>query len=377
VKKNLIFKFSFTICGLVLFGCGGHHQNKTTISVVSYEGVFPDVQMSLTSNGFSAMSKKTYSTSSLSFSLIGLKSLCNNNFTQFNVTSSNNTVNTSSSAVFYGIEIPTFGMLIAPFDSQNPDQLVTLLCSDSCPSQTTATNWVLNKMSASKTALKSNFFGSFEYSVSTSIPFLSSFYLLGSQNSNDSQSFESQVCSNGSFHLNNTLSSDNAVFYLNAQGGLILNTSENQALTTELFLGLPSEQIDPQNYPFQYSGFLYQSSRNTNFRVLPIFAQISLFGSGLKINATLLNNVASDGKSLEGLIASFSSVNTPQSGFMQGSLSMQNSVYGNSATNITCTAASNLGTLNQSVIFCAGQDPGNLNAGSGYGLFNLWLVSRT
>lgn len=367
--KKLIL---MSLLGFSLVNCGG----SSSPSVVNaYNGAGSKWDIVLSSDDTFSITHKVNVSSATDMTIEGSYTTLDSGFLKLTITSA---VGTSSDLpsegdTGYGLEIDGYAFFLQPTESAG--EVITMIQAGNCPSGDIDGNWItvrnLHNINASGQGtsidvsdVSQDVFGVFSWDNSTNIISLPNQYSLAAPTTDLLRPFSTPVtCTDGIATL------DGATMYLTSNGGAIVHTeNDNGDGTTDesIITAFAAETlVAATDFDGNYAGVLVNSDSSASDAVQPVSVSCSAGTcTGTVIDPETNAAPASGGGSA--IIALTGTLNSPSSGFINGTITI-----GGSLGAITCMIDTNAANTTKTLISCSGQE-----ASDNTKLFNVLLVSK-
>ncbi len=361
--KKTLCKTAFAVSSLtlILTACGGGNDSSSSTSVSSsYQGPGSTWDVDLSDENFT-ITRKESPVDPVDLTVEGTYTRLASGFLEMTVASATGDDAPAAGDKAYAIEVPGYAMLLKPVDS---GQIISMVKSGACPTEDIDANWVIVKMRDDGDASDPNqdFFGQFNYDVSTGTPSIPSKYNLNGGVITGDSSLGSGTCENGLMIVGDP--GDQAAMYLTDNGGAIVQTSIDNESEASFIFGLGAKEIGSLvALQGSYGGWLFDDNQPSGDEVIPVAMTCDESGVCTGAILDLDTGVASES---ETVTITLTGPDSPQTGFVSGVID-----DGSDTGNLYCMADVNASSSGQKIVTCTGQSPGDNQK-----MFNVMFVSR-
>ena len=346
----------------VIYSCSD--SNSSTSGTVNYSGPgsYYDVSMDYDNNMFEMDVYDEYN-GTLEFSIDGSFERLSTGFLKLTVENSSDTDNGPSAGdQAFAMDLPGFALIVKPIGDGN-DEVIPMLAGGSCPSEEVNLNWIIAQGHDEKdpSAANQEWFGGFTWDGNGSAEVTSDYSLADNFPSPDNAGgFDSISCDNGFAQIIES-NEVQANLWLTAGGGAMVETFDSGD-RNQTILALPQQEVATSNLEGSYYGLVLGGGDGPE----PVQVILDNSGSGTGAAYTDVESGDVDSESVNIDLDVADSAEISEDGWFTGTISA-----GSTSGNMACSGAVGVGDLNQTILFCVGQDPG----GDADGFFGVMLAS--
>ncbi|HUP57791.1 MAG TPA: hypothetical protein VM598_10090 [Bdellovibrionota bacterium] len=274
-------------------------------------------------------------------------------FLRLTVSSASGTGAPSAGDQALALNVPGFVFLLKPLGDGSP--IIPMVPIGTCPSANMTANWILTETNSDISLNTTEGFGTFTYTASTGAVALPTKYAIDNT-SLGAGTIGTFTCSGGV----GTLSGGEEMWF-NPSGGAIVHGGSGDIILAMTQATVGSAAALNGNY----SGLVF-SNNGGGDDTFPVMGTLS-GGTG---TFTQVTNVATGTLGTESATLSFSAVDSPSAGFVDGNLA----VTADATNPMQCMVTLNANGSGKNVIMCLGEEPGT--AGGVNNVYTLLLVQR-
>ncbi len=357
--KPCLMVFSATILTItILTGCGGSSTSSTNSVTQSYNGPGSRWEIDYYSGGTFGIDHYPNGHNDANYSVQGNYQLQTSGFTTLTATAVTGTGGPALNSTAWAIEVPGYAFLLKP---TTEDRIITMLKEGECPSSNFSGNFVVTKkdlITAGNTGAGTagadqasvDFFGSFDFNVTTGVTTLTSLDALTigfpSTINNTPLALSAGTCSAGIVTL-----SDSIIYLTSNAGGMVhLNTDTATDIDDSFLFALPQKAItNINNLQGNYIGILFDD--NSSPKVQPVSLSCNTGGNCTGNLVTDVITGATDNASSVNVFLD-GTVDSPSNGRVTGSIS-----DGFDTGRMACVVDLNALNSGTKIISCVGQSP--------------------
>lgn len=346
---------------IVVNGC----SKEQKVPTYSYGGPGSAYTATLSDDGTFTITHAPSVGATVTMTITGTYSRLASGFVKLTVTGSTGSGAPASGSTALGLEVPGFALLLKP--AGNESEVIPMVVAGQCPTADMTLNWmVTDKDDATSAASTSaDYLGVFQYTASTNSATLPNKYALQAFTSLGSGTVGTlSTCSNG------ILNFTGGAMWLTSQGGALVHATGSGPTNDQVIVAMPSSTISSTTgFAGSYAGLVFDKTATdgSGNRIFPVSVSMTspsastMTGTGTKMTDVEANTLSTDSATL-----TISSIDSPQNGFMKGTISI-----GGSTGTMGCMAKANVVDSNKNMMFCIAQSPQNNTK-----MFNILLISK-
>ncbi|MDI9246010.1 hypothetical protein [Marinobacter sp. CHS3-4] len=355
-------------CALVasaglLVACGGSSSgdsSATGSSSVAYSGPGSKWDVTLEDSGDFTIERRTSPVDPVILTVEGTYERLDSGFVSLEVGSANGTDAPNPGDMAWALEVPGYAFLLKPIDG---DQVIAMVTAGECPTTDIDANWVMVKKRAGSdaTSQSEDYFGTFEFDVSTSTPSLPVKRSLdtGFPNVTEGGISGGGSCEDGLMLVGEM--PDVAAMYLTQSGGAIVQTDIADEANSSFVFGLSADAVEGSNLDGDFAGMLFDDTMADGSKINPVSLSCE---SGVCTGA-LVTDIETGSLSSDTVTVTFTGLAGED--FISGTIEDSDSNSGN----LVCMADQNAAGSGKTIVSCVGQSPGDNTQ-----MFNVMFVSR-
>ncbi len=365
VSKKVLQASSLAIAVSVAVGCGSSSSSSSSVASDAYNGPGSKWDVELFADSTFTIERRATPLTDVDMTVVGTYERYDSGFVGLTVDTATGTDAPSQGETAWALEVPGYAFLLKPTAG---DQMIAMVTAGTCPTSDIDANWVMVKQRSDADATDSgtDYFGSFNYDVSSDTPSLPSKHALagGFADVVDSGGLGSGTCENGLMLVGDA--PDIAAMYLTSTGGAIVQTNINNEADSQFVFALSQQAIgDISNLEGSYAGMLFDDNMADGSNIQPVALTCDDSGS---CTGTMVTDITTGAVSTDSVTLTLNgAVDSLGDGFVTGLISDGGSNPGN----LACMVELNADSSGKDIVNCVGQSPGDNTK-----MFNVMFVSN-
>ncbi|MDX1451118.1 MAG: hypothetical protein R3183_01085 [Oleiphilaceae bacterium] len=364
-SKRIAQTSSLVLAVAMAAGCGSSSSTSPSSSASqAYNGPGSKWDVELFDDNTFTIERRATPLTPVDLTVEGTYERFDSGFVGLTVSSASGTDAPSQGDTAWALEVPGYAFLLKPTDG---DQVIAMVTAGECPTSDIDANWVMVKQRSDADATNSSmdYFGTFNYDISSNTPSLPSKYAIstGFPAVVDGGDIGSGTCNDGLMLVGE--SPDVAAMYLTSTGGAIVQTNINNEADSQFVFALGQKTIsDIGNLQGSYAGMLFDDSMPDGQNIQPVAMECDNTGT---CTGTLVTDITTGAQSTDSVTVTLNgAVDSMANGFVTGSIMDDGANTGN----LACMVDINANNSGKAIVNCVGQSPGDNTQ-----MFNVMFVS--